>query len=438
MERKDLFKMSVKEIDRLRVIQSLLEKRVKQRHAARQLGLSTRQVRRLCRKVKREGCPALRHGLRGRPSNHQLTPGLLDKALALVKERYEDFGPTFANEKLEKKHQIRLSTWTLRRGMIAEGLWRAHREKPRHRAWRERRPCVGELVQLDGSDHDWFEGRGPRCALVAYIDDATSRILYAEFVDVEDTLNLLKTTRGYLLRHGRPVAFYVDKDSIYTVNRQATVEEELRAAPGLTQFTRAMDELGIQVITANSPQAKGRVERGFRTHQDRLVKELRLAGICTKEAANRFLWDVYIPEHNRRYAVEPANAIEAHRSLRKSQRLEEILSLRTERHLMNDFTLRYQNRFLQIGADQPVRVRPKDAIVVEVRLDGSTHLRFKGRYLPFKWLDQRPAPMRHRPKDWGDVRFPRKQSSKPPANHPWRFFKLPGTPRQPAVPLSSK
>ncbi len=390
MGRKDLFNMSHKEIDRLKVIQAVMEKRLKQGRAAQRLGITTRQVRRLCRRMKREGVKGLVHGLRGEPSNHRLKPKLLEQALERVRKQYPDFGPTFANEKLKKIDKLFLSTSVLRAGMIDAGLWTPGRSGKRHRAWRERRPCVGELVQLDGSEHDWFEGRGPWCALLAFIDDATSRILHAEFVPVEDTLSLMGAVKTYLRLHGRPMEFYVDRDSVYKINRQATVEEELRDAQPLTQFTRAMEELGIGMIFALSPQAKGRVERTFRTHQDRLVKELRLAGIATMEEANKFLKEVYLPDHNARCAVAPAEAGDAHRGLVREHRLEEILSLRVERGVAQDFTVRYQNRFFQILAKQPVRVRPKNRVWVETRLDGSVHLRFKGAYLRFKALPERP------------------------------------------------
>jgi transposase len=390
MKREGILTMSVKEIDKLKIIHEVLQKRLKQRQAARQLGVSTRQVKRLCRRVRREGNRGLIHRLRGLPSNRQLEAGLLEEALDKVKTLYPDFGPTFANEKLEKLHDLVLSVSRLRRGMIQAHLWTPHKHKVKHRAWRERRSCVGELVQLDGSDHPWFEDRGPRCVLLIFIDDATSRILYGEFIPVEDTLNLLRAAKAYLLLHGRPLAFYVDKDSIYKINRQATIEEQLRDEQPLTQFTRAMKELGIEVLAAHSPQAKGRVERGFDTHQDRLVKELRLAGISTMEAANPFLQKVYIPDHNTRCAVEPANHTNAHRLLLASHRLHEILSIRTERVVANDFTLRYHNQFFQITDGQPVRVRPKDTVLVEIRLDGSTHIRFKDRYLDFKPIAKRP------------------------------------------------
>jgi hypothetical protein len=419
MERQDILTMSNKEIDKLKVIHNVLQKRLKQRQAARQLGISTRQVRRLCKRVRREGNRGLIHRLRGLPSNHQLKISLLTESLDKVKTLYPDFGPTLANEKLEKLHKIVLSTRTLRQGMIQAGLWQPRKHKVKHRAWRERRSCVGELEQLDGSDHPWFEGRGPRCVLLIFIDDATSRILYGEFIPVEDTLNLLRAAKAYLLLHGRPLAFYVDKDSIYKINRQATVEEQLRDEQPLTQFTRAMKELGIEVLTAHSPQAKGRVERGFHTHQDRLVKELRLAGISTMEAANRFLQEVYIPDHNARCAVAPANHTNAHRPLLSSHRIEEILSIRTERVVTNDFTLRFHNQFLQITENQPVRVRPKDTVLVEIRLDGSTHLRFKEHYLNFKPIAKPPYKAFYANKKPPVVAV-KARPYKPPPSHPWK------------------
>jgi hypothetical protein len=383
--------MSNREIDRLKVIYNVIEGKLTWPQAADQLDLSTRQVGTLVARVRDHGNKGVIHGLRGKPSNHQLDPSLLSRALKAVERRYKGFGPTFANEKLRENEKIVISTFTLRRGMIQAGLWDPLPQKSTHRAWRERRSCLGELTQLDGSDHDWFEGRGPRCVLLIFIDDATSRILHGQFVTVEDAINLLKATRRYLERQGRPVAIYVDKDSIYKINRQATIEEQLRDSLPMTQFTRAMGELGIEMIFAHSPQAKGRVERGFKTHQDRLVKELRLRGISTIEAANRFLWDVYIPDHNRRCAVAPANPTNAHRPLLRSHNLDEILSLRTERTVFNDFTIRFKNRFFQLEKEQRVRVRPGHKVFFEIRLNGSFHIRFKDHYLAFKEIAKRPS-----------------------------------------------
>jgi len=382
--------MTTRELDRLKVIHQVLQHKLTWPQAATQLARSVRQIGRLCARVRTEGHKGIIHRLRDRPSNHHLRQETLAQALRLVHQHYPDFGPTFATEKLRERHHLTLSPSTLRRGMIASGLWRPRHRKPPHRAWRPRRACVGELVQLDGSDHAWFEDRGPRCVLLLYIDDATSRLLEGAFVTVEDTRTLLSTTQTYLKRHGRPVAFYVDKDSIYTVNRQASIEEQLQDSAPLTQFTRAMRELGIEVIAANSPQAKGRVERSFDTQQDRLVKELRLAGISTIPEANRFLHAHYFPAHNARFAVEPANPTNAHRPLLKTHDLDAICSVQTTRTIDHDFTLRLQNRFFQLLPEQPVRIRPGDTVLIEQRLEGTTHLRAKGRYLAYTPIAKRP------------------------------------------------
>jgi hypothetical protein len=356
------------------------------------------------------------------PSNNQLKPGLLEEAIKFVKSNYPDFGPTFANEKLLRKHKLVLSAPTLRRAMIKEGLWRPRKSKPKHRDWRQRRSCVGEMVQLDGSVHDWFEGRGQKCVLLVFIDDATSRILYACFITVEDTLNLMAAAKSYLRINGRPMAWYVDKDSIYKINKQATIEDELRDEQPLTQFTRAMRELDITVITAHSPQAKGRVERGFGTHQDRLVKELRLAGISNMQDGNIFLAEIYVPDHNAQFAVAPANNTNVHRPLLKSHCLEELLSLRTERTVAQDYTVRKDNQFFQLLAEQPVRVKPKDKVLVEMRLDGSRHIRFKDQYLQFKNIAKPPYRGFYAGrKEIGTVNGPMKPN-RPAKNHPWRKY----------------
>jgi len=422
MDMDEVIAMGNGDIDRLRAIRDVIDGKRSQVEAGKTLDLSDRQIRRLCVRVRNQGNRGILHGLCKRPSNHQLDIDVLEQALgALHDPLWDGFGPRFAMEKLKALHSIKLSAGTVRKLMIKTEIWRVARRGNRHRSWRPRRICVGMLTQLDGSPHRWFEDRGPECVLLIYIDDATSQILYGEFVKVEDTLTLMRTTRTYLEKRGRPVAFYVDKDSIYKVNRQASIDEDLRDEYPMTQFTRAMSELGIDVITADSPQAKGRVERGFDTHQDRLVKELRLRGISTMEAANRYLWDTYIPEHNARFAVEPASSTNVHRTMLPGHDLDEILSLRTERTVFNDFTARFRNRFFQILADQPVRVRPKDKILVEIRLDGSTHLRFKDCYLNFKTLSKRPErpPERAKP---SAANLAARRYLKPAAGHPWRRY----------------
>jgi len=413
-------KMGNGDIDRLRTIRDVIDGKRTQVEAGAILKLSDRQVRRLSAKVRAQGNRGILHGLCGRPSNNRLDDELLEQALSAMNDPFwEGFGPTFAMEKLDEYYGIAMSEGTVRKLQVASELWKPRRRGNRHRSWRPRRLCVGMLIQLDGSDHDWFEGRGPRCVLIIYIDDASSRILYGEFAKVEDTLTLMRTTKTYLLRRGRPLALYVDKDGIYKISRQASIDEELRDADPMTQFSRAMDELGIEMIFAHSPQAKGRVERGFDTHQDRLVKELRLRGISTIEAANRYLWNEYIPRHNERYAIAPADSADVHRSLLATHNLDEILSLRTERSVSRDFVVRFDNRYFQILADQPVRVRPKDQVFVERRLDGSTHLRFKGCYLNFKNIARplRLPQVPFQPELY--FKMPRKHS-KPAPGHPWR------------------
>ncbi len=415
----DKLTMSQKDIDRVHVIRQITEGRLSWKQGANCLGLELRQVANLCRRFRQEGARGLLHRLRGEPSNHRLSAEVMERAMAILRgSLYRGFGPTFANEQLRKRHKIVMSTPALRLAMIQAGLWKAHKPGKRHRAWRPRRDCVGMLTQLDGSDHDWLEGRGPRCVLLLYIDDASSRILYGEFVKVENTLTLLRATRAYLKRHGRPVAFYVDKDSIYKTTRQPSAEEALKEEYPITQFTRAMRELDIEVICANSPQAKGRVERSFDTHQDRLVKELRLAGISTMGAANEFLWNVYIPAHNTRFAVDPASPTDVHRPLRASQRLDEILSLRIERLVANDYTVRLNNRFFQILPSQGVR--PQKGLQVEIRLDGSTHLRYQDRYLRYQAIAKKPVRQKALTQEIRELLDRPKRTYRPALNHPWR------------------
>lgn len=438
----ELLTLTMTDLDRLKVLERVGEKRLKQREAAELLGLTSRQVRRLQRRFEQRGPNGLTHGLRGKPSNRRLPAALLDRALGLVRTKYHDFGPAFAWEKLVERHGIVLGRDTLRRAMIREGLAPQRRQRTRHRAWRRRRDCVGMLVQLDGSEHRWFEARGPKCALVAFVDDATSRLLWAEFFPVEDTLSLMRGARNYLLRNGRPCAFYVDKDSIYRTNLPASLEEQFRDQWPLTQFSRAMAELDIEMIFAHSPQAKGRVERGFRTHQHRLVRELRLAGIGTIDAANRFLREVYIRQHNKRFGVPAASSSNAHKPLLADHRLEKILSLREERTLGNDFTLRHHNAFYQLLVEQPVKVRPGQKIDVETRLDGSTHLRYRTAYLNYKTVPKRiyrpfyeAQPSRLR--QWVDPNYQGVGST--PPDHPWRrvLSKTPYAGKNYRIPLTA-
>ncbi len=393
------YRMTKKDLKRYTMIQDVISKKIKQVQAAKWLHLSDRQVRRLIRQVHQQGPAGVIHASKGKPSRHAFDPRFRQKVLDRFQSHYSDFGPSLAVEYMaQEKNPLILSHETLRTWLIQEGLHKPKKKKKIHRAWRPRKECFGELVQLDGSIHDWFEDRAPRCVLVAYIDDATSRILHAEFVSSEDTFHLFQTTKAYLAAYGRPLAFYVDRDSIYRVNRQPTVEEELQNLTPLTQFGRAMTQLDIQLLPAFSPQAKGRVERLFGTLQDRLVKALRLAGISSIKDANAFLRQVYIPQHNARFARPPAHPKNIHRPLLRDHNLDAILAFYSPRILQNDFTIQFQSMFFQLEKKQPCRLQPKMELLVEQRLDRSLFVRFQDHYLRFHKIQKRPhTPWFHKP-----------------------------------------
>jgi transposase len=283
---KELVTMSAKEIDRGDLIRRVLEKRLKQAQAAELLGVTVRQVKRLCRAFKRDGLPGMVSKKRGRPSNRRLRPELQAHAVALVRERYHEFGPKLAHEKLLELHDVRVGRETLRKWLVEAGVWKTRAERlPKAHQSRNRRLRLGELVQIDGSDHEWFEARGPRCTLLVFVDDATGKLMQLRFVETESAFDYFDATIAYLRTHRRPIAFYSDKHSIFRVHKDGTAGK----AKGVSQFGRALRDLNIEIICANSPQAKGRVERMNKTLQDRLVKELRLQGISTMKAANAFV-----------------------------------------------------------------------------------------------------------------------------------------------------
>jgi transposase len=329
--------MSAKELDRLEIISRVIERRLTQRKAAERLGLSVRQVERLCRAYRRDGASGLVSRQRGRPSNRKLGAFFRDRALDLVRGRYADFGPTLACEKLTEQHGFDLSRETLRRWMIDAGLWipRSQRDRRAYQP-RHRRSCLGELVQIDGCDHAWFEDRGPKCTLLVYVDDATGRLMELRFVPSESAFDYFTSTRAYLDQHGKPVAFYSDKASIFRIARS-----EAAGGAGITQFSRALSELNIDIVCANTPQAKGRVERTHLTLQDRLVKELRLRSISTPEAGNAYL-PIFRADYNRRFGREPLNPHDAHRPLRSDEELDLILTWQEERKLSRNLAFQYK------------------------------------------------------------------------------------------------
>jgi hypothetical protein len=318
--------MSRDELDRVQVLRDVVLERITVTEAAQLLRLTRRHVFRLLRRYHERGPAALVSKKRGKPSNRSYPALVRTQAIALIRANYLDFGPTLAAEKLVERHGLRLGVETVRRWMIADGIWRDRRErlKPVHQP-RYRRDCVGELVQIDGSQHCWFEGRGPQCTLLVFIDDATSRLMHLQFVTTESTFDYFAATRSYLQQHGKPVAFYSDKHATFRVNKLGAT-----GGNGMTQFGRALDQLNIDIICANGPQAKGRIERANGTLQDRLVKELRLAGISSIEAGYTFL-PAFMEDFNRRFAKAPFNDKDLHRPLSGEDDIDEAFAWQEER-----------------------------------------------------------------------------------------------------------
>src|SRR6266568_4539745 len=373
--------------DRLVALKKAKKKVITQREAAAELGLSTRQVKRLLYALKKRGDKAVIHGLRGKPSNRRIEEDSKREAVKILStEVYRGFGPTLAAEYLRKKHGIEVSKETVRQWMIEAKLWRAKEEKVEHpHVWRPRRSRFGELVQWDASEHDWLEGRGEKLYLIAMIDDATSR-LYARFVRHDSVEENMKLLWSYLEKFGRPLAFYTDKASMFR-----TAEKRKRDEPGVdkdpvemppTQIGRALQELGITWIGAHSPQAKGRVERNFQTAQDRLVKGMRVAGVKTLEEANQYLEQDYLAWWDRELTVEPSNSDNAHRPLDKSHNLAASLSHVETRQVGNNYTLRFDKELYQIAPQAVVSGLRGADVRVEQRLDGTLAVRYGEKYLP--------------------------------------------------------
>jgi hypothetical protein len=375
--------MSKQEFIRLEVLLGVQSGRLRVADACALIGLGRRQVFRLLRGVKQNGAASLPSRHRGKPSNRRLPAEVRTLALSLVRDRYPDFGPTMAAEKLAMQHGCSISRETLRGWMIADGLWidRRHRLPSPHQP-RRRRDCLGELVQIDGSEHAWFETRGEMCTLLAFVDDATSRLMALRFVASESAFDYFRATCDYLQRHGKPIAFYSDKHSIFRVNSKDAIGGE-----GVTQFGRALSELNIDIICANSPQAKGRVERAFGTLQDRLVKELRLAGISTVAAANAWL-PGFITDYNSRFARDPANAKDLHRPLSAGEDLDEILAWREERTVTHNLTLHYDRMMLVLDPTPLARGLVRKKVVVVNYTDGRFAVQFNGMPLSFRVFDK--------------------------------------------------
>lgn len=406
--------MSQKELDRVTILEQLKSKQISQKIAATQMGVSTRQVRRLQHRYAQEGAIGLASKHRGKPAHNRLVPEDIAKAVGLIKERYYDFGPTLAHEKLVEQHEMRLSVESIRQIMIKEGFWRGKKRKAIHiHQQRPRRSCLGELSQIDGSEHDWFEGRREKCCLIVMIDDATSQLMWLHFAEAETTDAYFTCVEKYIKHHGRPVCFYSDRHSIFRVNIK-----EAKSGSGETQFGRAMRELGIETICANSSQAKGRVEKANGTLQDRLIKEMRLKGISDLPAANAFLPE-FIADYNKRFAVMPANKINAHRmDIPNEETLQLIFSEHHQRKVSKNLEVSYNNVIYQIQTNNPSYSMRKSIITVCDRR-GEITLLYKGKSLPYKRFDKNNKPAKivtskelNKNKNY--------TPNKPKATHPWK------------------
>ncbi len=404
----ELLTMSRKEIEQVLIFEKLKNKEIRQTDAAKMLNLSVRQVKRKIKEYRRIGAACLTHGNRGKTGNRRVDEQEANLAIKLIKEKYSDFGPTLAAEKLLEIHSLEFDHETLRRLMIKEGLWKPNitRTVTKH-FWRERKDCFGEMVQLDGSPHDWFEERAEKCTLIAFIDDATSQILWLEFAKSESTESLMKSTRNYIEELGIPASFYADRGVVYKVNHNNPDNDKI------TQYKRALDEIHAKLIHARSPEAKGRVENLFGTLQDRLVKELRLANISTTEDANKFVKEIYIPKHNAKFAVEPKSKTNLHKPI-GSYNLDSTFCLKEERKVTNDYTINYKSRFFQLEGKQPTIIRPKNVVIVNESLDGSIEIYLRKTKLNFKELPKKPE------KQNKPTLLKERKKYTPPANHPWR------------------
>lgn len=374
--------ITMREAKKFEIIQRLINKEIKQKEASEILNISERQIRNLKKKVEKEGIEGVIHKNKGRPSNNK-TVSKEDKKriIELYKSKYEGFRPTFYAEQLAENENINYSRETIRKILAEDNIYKVKKRKERHREQRERRACRGELIQVDGSYHDWFS-TGEKCWLLNFIDDATGEV-FLRYADSESTMELLKAMKEYINEKGVPQALYVDRDSIYTTTREQTVEEQLTKTYPMTQFTRAMKEIGTEVICAYSPQAKGRVERSFQTHQDRLVKENKLIGITNKEEGEKYLQD-YVKKHNKKFSVKAKSEIDMHTKKPRKNEIDRIFSIQEKRKIAKDFTIKYRNKTYQILKEQKVMVLTRNPVTIEERLDGSIHIKYKDCYLKFK------------------------------------------------------
>ena len=410
--------MSTKELSRVEVMHRLLDRRMSQQEAATILQLSTRQVKRLLRLYRQDRAAGLISKQRGRTSNNRLSEAVKHQALNLLKSKYRGFGPTLAHEKLVEKEHLTISAESVRQLMLAEELWKARKlKKVVTHQLRERRACLGELVQIDGSPHDWFEGRAAPCVLLVFIDDATGKLVQLQFVDSESFFSYSQAAADYFRRYGKPVAFYSDKHGVFRVNQRSA-----GTGDALTQFGRAMHELDIQIICANTPQAKGRVERANQTLQDRLPKEMRLLDIHSREAGKAYL-PQFMAEFNARFAEEPRSSVDAHRPLTDPAALARILTWQESRTLSKNLTVQFEKVVYQIQTERPTYALRHAVVTVCVDAQQKLTLLYKGQSLPYTVFHQQTKQAEVvAAKDLNQTLQPKPASvpHKPAPDHPWR------------------
>ncbi len=407
---------------KLKVLEDLLLKKIKTKQASKILCLSTRQVRRLKNNFEVNGPRAVVHGLRGKVGNHKINDSIKNKVIETIKEKYSDFKPTFATEKLQENQIIVPSSQTVRRWMTEVGLWKTHKQKQvEYRAWRPRKEYYGEFQQFDGSYHLWFERRYNdlnnepiEVCLLASIDDATGKITHAIFENNEGIIAVFNFWKAYVLALGKPLIIYLDKFSTYKINHKGAVDNK----DLITQFERTLKSLDIQLIHAHSAQAKGRVERLFGTLQDRLIKEMRLEEINNPEDGNRFLKEIFISKFNRQFSVIPKSEGNVHRTLsvNETSKLNSIFSVHEKRKIKNDFTIQFDNNFYQLEEIQPTTVRPKEIVTIEIWLDKTLHIILKDFELNYFLIKERPKKMKTTPV----ILTKHSLNWVPPGNHPWR------------------
>jgi hypothetical protein len=405
--------MSRKERDRMTIMAGVTEQELTLVQAGELMAVSYRQSKRIWRRYQAEGDAGLVHRLRGKPSGRRKPPALRAQVLArYAEERYADFGPTLMAEHLAQEG-LAVDHETLRRWRLAEGQWTVRRRRQKHRQWRERKPCFGAMVQLDGSHHDWFEGRREPCVLMVMVDDATNR-MRARFFEEETTRASYDVLAGWARVHRLPRSLYVDRDSIYRCEGVASIAEQLEGKAAQTQFGRAMEQLGVELILANSPQAKGRVERMNGVLQDRLVKEMRLAGINDLASANRFLDGEYLPAFHRRFARVAASPVDVHRAVPRN--LDEVLSWEEERVVQGDWTVACGGEWYQLDRQHEALSLVRRKVIVRTLRDGRVQLVYRGRKLKWRELPGRPLRVKDQPVKVRRVALP------PSANHLWRRF----------------